>query len=44
MHGHLIRQGVEGANPRGTTMDFVSVPDLVTCAISIAIVIFLWLQ
>ena len=44
MHGSLIIQGVEGSQHRGTPMASVSLPDLAADVISIAIVIFLWLQ
>jgi hypothetical protein len=44
MHGSLIMQGVREAGHGDTPMASVSLPDLVAYVISIAIVIFLWLQ
>jgi hypothetical protein len=44
MHGSPMMEGVKEAGPRGTPMASVSFPDLLAYMISIAIVIFLWLQ
>jgi len=44
MNGSLMMQRVREAAHRGTPMASVSLPDLVAYVISIAIVIFLWLQ
>jgi hypothetical protein len=44
MNGSLMMEGVREAGHGGTPMAPVSLPDLVAYVISIAIVIFLWLQ
>jgi hypothetical protein len=44
MNGNLLMEVMREAWPRGTPMASVSLPDLVAYLISIAIVIFLWLQ
>jgi hypothetical protein len=44
MNSSLMMQAVREAEHRGTPMASVSLPDLVAYVISLAIVIFLWLQ
>jgi hypothetical protein len=44
MHGSLMMEGVREAGHGGTPRASVSLPDLLAYVISIAIVIFLWLQ
>jgi hypothetical protein len=44
MNGSLTMEGTREAGHRGTPMASVSFPDLLAYVISIAIVIFLWLQ
>ena len=44
MNGSFMMEGMKETEHRGTPMASVSLPDLVAYVISIAIVIFLWLQ
>jgi hypothetical protein len=44
MNGSLMTEGMREAGHRSTPMASVSLPDLIAYVISIAIVIFLWLQ
>jgi hypothetical protein len=44
MNGNFLMEGMREAGHRGTPMASVSLPDLVAYVMSIAIVIFLWLQ
>ena len=44
MTGRLLRQSVEDSRSQRHSMISVSLPDLIAFVVSIAIVIFLWLQ
>jgi hypothetical protein len=44
MNDSLILQGVAGGRARRHSMVSVSLPDLIAFVVSLAIVIFLWLQ
>jgi hypothetical protein len=44
MHDTPMMEGMREAGHRGTPMASVSVPDLLAYVISLAIVIFIWVQ